>query len=41
MNENVKSFYETIKDNDNSIVDLAKNIAEELKKNESGDKKII
>ena len=36
MNENMDTFYESMKDSDNSIIDLAKNIAEDLK-NESGD----
>lgn len=35
MNENMNTFYESMKDSDNSIIDLAKNIAEDLK-NESG-----
>lgn len=33
--ENVNSFYKTMEEKDNSIVDLAKNIAEELKGNSS------
>jgi len=36
INENMNSFYDSMKDSDNSIIDLAKNIAEDLK-SESGD----
>ena len=36
INENMNSFYDSMKDSNNSIIDLAKNIAEDLK-NESGD----
>tara|TARA_B110000971_G_scaffold217793_1_gene255398 strand:- start:665 stop:1627 length:963 start_codon:yes stop_codon:yes gene_type:complete len=36
INENMNSFYDSMKDGDNSIIDLAKDIAEELK-SESGD----
>ena len=35
INENMNNFYDTMKDSDNSIIDLAKNIAEDLK-NDSG-----
>ena len=35
INENMNNFYDTMKDGDNSIIDLAKNIAEDLK-NDSG-----
>ena len=36
INENMNSFYDSMKNGDNSIIDLAKNIAEDLK-SESGD----
>ena len=36
INENMNSFYDSMKDGDNSIIDLAKNIAADLK-SESGD----
>ena len=35
INENMNNFYDTMKDSDNSIINLAKNIADDLK-NESG-----
>ena len=37
INENMNSFYDSMKDSNNSIIDLAKNIAEDLKNESGGD----
>tara|TARA_Y100000589_G_C27180595_1_gene640576 strand:+ start:639 stop:1514 length:876 start_codon:yes stop_codon:yes gene_type:complete len=37
INENMDNFYENMKDSNNSIIDLAKNIADDLKNDSGGD----